>query len=53
MSYKLIIRKKVIKFLNKRDFKDKKNIDSKFKIFQIQIFVDFITNNYRFISKIL
>ena len=68
MSYKLVLNKKSIKFINKRDEKDKSNINSKLKILKDNPYpnslldikklanTDFYrlrVNNYRFIYEII
>jgi len=68
MMYKLILKKKVIKFIQKRDSKDKNNIDSKLRVLKNNPYPnskldikklsnsDFYrlrVNNFRFIYEII
>ncbi len=68
MTYKLIFKKKVIKFIEKRDIKDREKINSKLKILKTNPYPnslldikklansDFFrlrVNNYRFIYEVL
>ncbi len=68
MDYKLILKKKVIKFIQKRNPKDKENIDSKLKILKNNPYPNSLLdikklsnspfyrlriNNYRFIYEVI